>query len=298
MPPRALVTGACGQDGTYLCRYLLSLGYEVYGLVRRCSRHPITPVPHVSYVEADVCTVATVPNVHEIYHLAAQSHVGYSFDNPAETLQTNIDGTRNMLNHAVAMGAKFYNAATSEMFGATEPPQDETSAFHPRSPYGVSKVAAYWLARNYAERGLWVNNGILFNHESPLRGHDFVTQKICTAAARIARGEQKELYLGNLDARRDWGHADDYVRAMHLMMQAEPGDFVVATGTMHTVREVAETAFSHVGLNWRDYVVTDEGLKRPTEVNALCGNASKIRALSWRQEYTFAAMIEEMVDSA
>lgn len=299
---RALITGAGGQDGIYLSEYLLSIGYEVYGLVRRNGRgtDPIYELPDgVIQIDGDVLD-CEVPEVDEIYHLAAQSHVGYSFACPQQTLHTNVLGTCRMLEAARGMGAKFYQASTSELFGSTLPPQDETALMHPRSPYGVSKLAAYWLTINYREAyGMQTYNGILFNHESPLRGADFVTQKIAQGVAAIAADEQQIIRLGNLEARRDWGHARDYVEAMWLMMQHDPGEYVVATGRTHSVRDVLDIAFGHVGVkDWTPFVVQDERYMRPSDVDHLCGDAQKMRALGWEPRIGFEAMIREMVNAA
>jgi GDPmannose 4,6-dehydratase len=290
---KALVTGAAGQDGSYLTEYLAELGYEVYGLVR--PRETCNGI----VIEADVATAQDLPEVDEIYHLAAQSHVGSSFKDPYETMRSNVLGTLNLLEHARKTKAKFYQASTSELFGSTPPPQDENTVMHPRSPYGISKQAGYWMAINYREAyGLDTYNGILFNHESPRRGQGFVTQKICQGIAAIKTGQQDKLKLGNIFAQRDWGHAKDYIKAMHLMVQHEPGEYVVATGETRTVKEFIEIAFDIAGLDWQTHVVIDPEFYRPAEVDALRGDASKIRALGWEPEYSFYDLVKEMVISA
>lgn len=299
---RALITGAGGQDGIYLTDLLLSMGYEVYCLTRRNGREPaskaILPEQAIE-IEGDVLD-CELPEVEEVYHLAAQSHVGYSFASPFQTMNTNVMGTMRMLEHARKVRAKFYQASTSELFGATNPPQSERSPMHPRSPYAVSKLAAYWATINYREAyGIPTYNGILFNHESPLRGADFVTQKVAQGVADIVVGDADVLRMGNLESRRDWGYAPDYVNAMWLMMQSDPGEYVVATGQTHSVRELLDVAFYTVGIaNWSRYVVQDARFMRPADVDHLCGDASKIRALGWRTTKTFEEMIREMVGAA
>jgi GDPmannose 4,6-dehydratase len=238
----------------------------------------------------------------EIYHLGAQSHVRVSFDMPVYTFDITAMGTVRILEamRETGVSARFYQASSSEMFGSAPPPQSETTPFHPRSPYGVAKVAAYWAAVNYREAyGMYVANGILFNHESPRRGETFVTRKITRAVARIKAGLQDKLYLGNLDAKRDWGYAPDYVEAMWRILQApEPGDFVIATGEQHSVREFCELAFSHVGLDWRDYVEIDPRYFRPAEVDSLLGDASKARReLGWEPKVGFEELVRIMVDA-
>lgn len=319
---RAFVTGATGQDGTYLCELLLSLGYEVHGL-----RRPATSVreynPHVIWHDGDMTDGMALSRIvqgivpGEIYNLAAQSHVGCSFKNPDLTFQVNALGTLRLLEAAKAVGARFYQASTSELFGNAPAPQSETTPFYPRSPYGVAKLAAYWSVVNYRESyALFACNGILFNHESPRRGLDFVTRKISRAVAEIANGSTDVLRLGNLDAKRDWGHARDYVRAMHLMLQHHgPEDFVIATGESHTVREFVELAFACIGMDieWHSSGVNESGIDRktgrlvvavdpqfyrPAEVNHLEGDSSKARAtLKWSPTVTFRDLVSEMVSA-
>lgn len=301
----AFITGVTGQDGHYLSEFLIEQGYTVYGLVRRTSQSKHIP-EGVIPVEGDVTDTSVGRLIakigpDEVYHLAAMSHVGESFHIPYTTFQSNAVGTLNILEALRGVKAKLYNAATSELFGSHPPPQNERTPFHPRSPYGAAKLAAFSLAVNYREAyGMFVCSGILFNHESPIRGDDFVTQKIATAAARIALKKQRTLQLGNLDAYRDWGHARDYVRGMWLMLQhSEPDDYVLATGTSHSVREFVDYAFRYVGLNYSEFVEHDSKLLRPADVPVLCGDPSKARkVLGWKQEYTFEALIEEMVDFA
>lgn len=232
-------------------------------------------------------------NPQEFYHLAAMSHVGESFKIPHVALEINAVGTLNCLEAAKRVGAKFYQASTSELFGDSPPPQSELTPMRPRSPYAIAKLAAYWLVRNYRERGMFAVNGILFNHESPRRGGDFVTQKVCTAAAR-----KQPVKLGNLDAVRDWGHAEDYVYGMWLMMQQRaPDDYVLATGEAHSVRELCELAYAVVGRDWRAYVEVDESLFRPTEVEHLLGDPRKAESIGWKRKHTFHSMIEEMIEN-
>lgn len=305
---RALITGIGGQDGSYLAQYLLAQGYEVFGVHRRPSRGLSATAEYVlsamandgvHLIEGDA-TDCELPEVDEIYNLAAISHVGYSFKAPLAVMQNNTAICFRLLEWAKATDAKFYQASTSELFGASPPPQNELTPMHPRSPYGVSKLACYWAAINYREAyGLETYNGILFNHESPRRGDDFVTQKICRGIAAMAAGEQEHLTLGNLDAKRDWGHAKDFVQAMWLMMQHEPGEYVVATGEVHTVRDVLDVAFGLVGVNdWSPLVKVDPTLFRPAEVDHLCGDARKLRALGWAPKVSFEDMIREMLDMA
>jgi len=303
MKKTAFITGITGQDGSYLCELLLAKGYVVHGLIRRASTFNTQRIDHL-YLDphhpeaklflhfgdlADGSRISTLLaqiQPQEIYHLAAQSHVRVSFDEPEYTGDTTGLGTIRLLEairHS-SSSSRFYQASSSEMFGATSPPQTEDAAFYPRSPYGVSKVYSYWSARNYREAyGLFASNGILFNHESPRRGETFVTRKITRAVARIADGLQTELFLGNLEARRDWGYAPEYVVAMwKILQQDEPGDFVIGTGTDLSVMEFADAAFSSAGLNWKDYVSFDEKYLRPTEVDSLIADASKAkRLLGW-----------------
>lgn len=316
---RALITGITGQDGSYLAELLLGKGYEVHGLIRRASTFNTMRIAHMyqdphepdaklflHYGDmTDASRLVTlieklVP--HEVYHLAAQSHVRVSFDEPEFTGNTTGVGTTRLL-EAIRMAqvpARFYQASSSEMFGATAPPQDESSPFYPRSPYGAAKLYGYWMARNYREAyGLYAVNGILFNHESPRRGETFVTRKITIAAARIAAGQQQELYLGNLDAARDWGYAPEYVEGMWRMLQAdEPDDYVLATGTSYTVRDFVQFAFEAAGLDWERYVRFDERYLRPTEVDSLIGDASKAeRVLGWKARVHTPELAKIMVEA-
>jgi GDPmannose 4,6-dehydratase len=316
---KALISGISGQDGSYLAELLLDKGYEVHGIVRRSSSfntHRIDHLyhdPHERGVRlfthygdlADSVSLAKLlyelqPD--EIYHLGAQSHVRVSFDIPVYTFDVTGGGTLRILEAMRESGveSRFYQASSSEMFGSTPPPQSETAPFHPRSPYAVSKVAAFWAAVNYREAyGMFVANGILFNHESPRRGETFVTRKITRAVARIKAGLQDKLYLGNLDARRDWGYARDYVEAMWLMLQSdEPEDFVIATGESHSVREFLEAAFARVGLDWEPHVEIDPRYFRPAEVDDLRGDASKARdRLGWEPKVCFEELVAIMVDA-
>lgn len=305
---KAFITGVTGQDGHYLSELLLSNGYEVYGLIRRSSQS--RSIPHgIHVVEGDVTDPAVSQTIagiepQEIYHLAAMSHVGESFKIPRTTFEINAIGTLHVLEGAKACGAKFYQASTSELFGASQPPQSEETRFHPRSPYGVAKLAAYWLTVNYREAyGLHASNGILFNHESPIRGMDFVTRKVCHYVAEVywlreVGGRIPALKLGNLDAMRDWGHAKDFVRAMQLIVQQDkPGDYVVATGEVRSVRDLLTTAFRCIGVDdWEPYVTSDPSFYRPADVDCLIGDASRIKTLGWKPEYSFEEMIKEMVD--
>ena len=315
MSKKALITGITGQDGSYLAEHLLSLGYEVHGLVRRVALEDaarrFTRISHLlDRVELHAASLESYPSLFhvvshyeydECYHLAAQSFVAESFADGFSTMNTNINGTHYMLAalRELRPRCKFYFAGSSEMFGkVAETPQHETTRFHPRSPYGISKVAGFDLTRNYREAyGMFCVSGMLFNHESPRRGYEFVTRKITSTVARIKLGLADELRLGNLDAQRDWGHAKDYVRAMHLMLQqSAPDDYVVATGETHTVGDFCARAFAEVGLDYEKYVKIDERFLRPAEVDLLIGDATKARReLGWQPEYTFAGMIREMV---
>ena len=314
---RALITGITGQDGSYLAEMLLEKGYEVHGIVRRVAledpEHRLSRIQSIrdqlrlhsasleSYASIHQVVAKVMPD--ECYHLAAQSFVSYSFDDEFSTLNANINGTHYLLAAAKNLTPKcrFYFAGSSEMFGkAEEVPQTERTPFHPRSTYGISKVAGFDLTRNYREAyDLHASSGILFNHESPRRGFEFVTRKITAGVARIAAGKSRELRLGNLEAKRDWGHAREYVEAMWLMLQQPvPDDFVIATGQTHSVREFAELAFSCVGLDYRDFVTADPDLYRPAEVNILLGDYSKARTkLGWRHNVAFADLVREMVES-
>src|SRR5215210_4191094 len=295
---KALITGITGQDGSYLAELLLEKGYEVHGIVRRSSsfntgridhlyRDPhergVRLLTHYGDLADPVALTKLLYELQpdEIYHLGAQSHVRVSFDIPEYTFDVTAAGTLRLLEAIREAGVKtrFYQASSSEMYGAAPPPQSEDTPFHPRSPYAVAKVAAYWAAVNYREAyGMFASNGILFNHESERRGETFVTRKITRAVARIKHGLQDKLYLGNLDAKRDWGFAPDYVDAMWRMLQhREPDDYVIATGETHSVGEFLEKAFTRVGLSWRDHVVLDQKFERPAEVDLLLGDASKAR---------------------
>jgi GDPmannose 4,6-dehydratase len=314
---KALITGITGQDGSYLSEFLLEKGYEVHGVVRRVAiedpghrlwriRHLLDKVVlHPGSLESYASIFKIVQQVKpdECYHLAAQSFVNYSFEDEFSTINTNINGTHFVLSalKELAPECRFYFAASSEMFGnARETPQNEMTPFYPRSAYGISKVAGFDLTRNYRDTyQMFACSGICFNHESPRRGFEFVTRKISHAAARIKLGLSKELRLGNLDAKRDWGYAGDYVKAMWLMLQQdEPDDYVVATGEAHTVREFALEAFASLGLDWEDYLTTDQTLYRPAEVHALTGNYGKCeKILGWEPKVRFKELVHMMVDS-
>jgi GDPmannose 4,6-dehydratase len=315
MRKKAFITGITGQDGSYLAELLLSLGYEVHGIVRRVALEtPDTRLArlagsleqlhlHPASLESYASLVAVVTKVRpdECYHLAAQSFVSLSFDDAFSTLNTNINGTHYILSaiHAVVPECRFYFAGSSEMFGKAEDvPQTETTRFHPRSPYGISKVAGFDLTRNYREAyKLHASSGILFNHESPRRGFEFVTRKITSGVARIVAKKQDRLKLGNMDAQRDWGHAREYVQAMQLMLQQdEPDDYVIATGTTSTVRQFVELAFSFVGLDYKDYVEIDPVLYRPAEVNLLLGDARKAHErFGFKPRIGLSQLVYEMV---
>jgi GDPmannose 4,6-dehydratase len=312
---RALITGITGQDGSYLAELLLAEGYEVHGLVRRVAlEQPEQRLGRVAHLADRITLQAgsleSYPSLFHIlsrtqfdecYHLAAQSFVAESFADGFSTMNTNINGTHYLLAaiREIQPKCRFYFAGSSEMFGKVrETPQTETTPFHPRSPYGISKVAGYYLNNNYREAyGMFCCSGMLFNHESPRRGFEFVTRKITHNVARIKFGLATELKLGNLDARRDWGHAEDYVRAMHLMLQqSQPDDYVVATGKTHSVREFCELAFAEAGLDYKDFVSEDPRFFRPAEVDLLAGDASKAEIkLRWRPVRTFRQLIAEMV---
>lgn len=313
MPRRALITGVTGQDGSYLAEFLLEKGYEVIGMVRRSSTLNFERVAHIqdkiNLVPGEMLDEMSIINLlrewapDEVYNLAAQSFVQTSFSQPVFTGEATALGVTRVLDaiRFVNPEIRFYQASSSEMFGKViEVPQTERTPFHPRSPYGVAKVYGHWIAVNYRESyGLHSSSGILFNHESPRRGLEFVTRKVTNAAARIAIGNEREIRLGNLDAVRDWGFAGDYVRAMWQMLQQDtPDDYVVATGETHSVRELCDLAFSHVGLNWEDHVIVDEKFFRPAEVDALVGDASKARnVLGWKPEVDFAGLVAMMVDA-
>ena len=317
MKRKALITGITGQDGSYLAEFLLQKDYEVHGIVRRVAiedpEHRLWRIKHLlSEVELHPASLESYPSIFkimttlqpdEVYHLAAQSFVSYSFEDEFSILNTNINGTHYALAalRDVSPEARFYFAGSSEMFGKCEiSPQNEQTRFHPRSAYGISKVAGFDLTRNYREAySIHASSGILFNHESPRRGFEFVTRKITSQVAKIKLGLAKELKLGNLDAFRDWGHARDYVEAMWLMLQQdEPDDYVIASGETHTVREFLEVAFGHVGLDYGQHVVVDPQLYRPAEVNLLLGDSDKAAArLGWSYKRSFPDLVREMVDA-
>ena len=314
---KALITGITGQDGSYLAELLLAKGYEVHGIVRRVAlehpqarmwriRHLLDRIQvHSASMEsyASLFDIIATLKPDECYHLAAQSFVSYSFEDEFSTINTNLNGTHYVLSaiKRQAPQCRFYFAASSEMFGnVEETPQNEKTPFKPRSPYGISKMAGFELTRNYREAyGLFALSGILFNHESPRRGAEFVTRKITSSAARIKLGMDREIRLGNLDAKRDWGHARDYVRAMWLMLQQEePQDYVIATGRSHTVRDFLDTGFAYLDLDYKEHLIIDQDLYRPSEVNVLQGDASKARRkLGWAPQTRFENLVREMVDS-
>lgn len=317
--PKAFITGITGQDGSYLAEFLLEKGYEVHGLIRRASTfntsridhlfkdpHEPNNMLHLHY--GDITDSSGMTNLlreiapDEVYNLAAQSHVMVSFTMPTYTAQVDAVGTVALLEaiRSSKLQTKFYQASTSELFGSTPPPQNELSPFHPRSPYAAAKLYAYWTTVNYRDAyGLHATNGILFNHESPRRGETFVTRKITRAVANIANGSDEKLYLGNLEAVRDWGYAKEYVESMWLMLQQEkPDDYVVATGVGATVREFCEEAFSYVNLDWEKYVVEDPRYLRPTEVSALVGDPSKAKKLlGWSAKTHWRELADLMVDA-
>ncbi len=320
MAKRALITGVTGQDGSYLTEFLLAKGYEVHGIMRRASLFNTERIDHLyrdphqggglrlHYGDladgSGLRRVLEAVDPDEIYNLGSQSHVKVSFEVPEYTAEVVAIGTLRLIealrDHVTGSGRplRYYQAGSSEMFGAAPPPQNERTPFYPRSPYGASKAAAYWFAVNYREAyGLFIANGILFNHESPRRGETFVTRKITRAVGRIALGLQEKLYLGNLDAERDWGFAGDYVEAMWAMLQEERADdYVIATGEAHSVKEFVERAFAEVGLDWRRHVAIDPRYFRPTEVDALCGDPAKARRrLGWEPRVGFAELVEMMV---
>ncbi|MGW5321826.1 GDP-mannose 4,6-dehydratase [Rhodococcus pyridinivorans] len=316
---RALITGITGQDGSYLAELLLGKGYEVHGLIRRSSSFNTNRIDHL-YVDphdpnaklflhygdlsdgARLVTLLSEINPDEVYNLGAQSHVRVSFDEPEHTGNTTGIGSIRLLEAVRLAGIKcrYYQASSSEMFGATPPPQNEETPFYPRSPYGAAKVYSYWVTRNYREAyGLFAVNGILFNHESPRRGETFVTRKITRAVARIKAGAEKYLYMGNLDAVRDWGYAPEYVEGMWRMLQAdEPDDFVLATGEAYSVRDFLQVAFEHAGLDWEDHVKFDSRYLRPTEVDSLIGDAAKAQdKLGWKARVHTPELARIMVDA-
>jgi GDPmannose 4,6-dehydratase len=317
--PKALVTGITGQDGSYLAELLLARGYEVHGMIRKASTFNTERINHIYQDPHDPAAklflhygdltnaeqlTHLIYNVRpdEIYHLGALSHVQVSFEIPEYAGDVTGLGTIRILEAVRPSGvkARFYQASSSEMFGSAPPPQSETSAFQPRSPYAIAKVYSYWMTVNYREAyGLFATNGILFNHESPRRGETFVTRKVTRAVARIRAGEQKKLFLGNLESKRDWGYAPEYVEAMWTMLQREaPDDFVLGTGESHSVRQLVEEAFGYAGLDWHDYVEIDQGYFRPTEVDFLQADASKARrVLGWSPKVTFRELVRIMVDA-
>jgi len=320
MPKKALITGITGQDGSYLAEFLLAKGYEVHGLIRRSSSFNTGRIDHL-YVDphqadtrlflhygdltdgTNLREVLTRVQPDEVYNLGAQSHVRVSFDQPVYTAQVDAVGTVRLLEaiRDTGLPVRFYQASSSEMYGqAAETPQTERTPFHPRSPYACAKVYAFWQTVNYREAyGMFCCNGILFNHESPRRGETFVTRKITRAATRIKEGLQDKFYLGNLEARRDWGFAGDYVRAMWLMLQQDrPDDYVIATGVTHSVREFLVLAFQRVGLDWTDHVRVDPRYLRPAEVDSLQGDASKARqVLGWKPTVGFEQLVAMMIDA-
>jgi GDPmannose 4,6-dehydratase len=321
MPKKALITGITGQDGSYLTELLLGKGYEVYGVIRRASTFNTERIDHIyqdphesgrrmRLLYGDLNDASSLNKIlrdvqpDEIYNLGAQSHVRVSFDIPEYTAEVGALGTLRLLEairETGLRGTRFYQASSSELFGKVqEVPQRETTPFYPRSPYGVAKLYAYWITVNYRESyGLFACNGILFNHESQRRGETFVTRKITRAAAAIKLGLQNKLYLGNLDAKRDWGHAKDFVEAMWLMLQQdEPDDYVIATGETHSVREFLDEAFGHLDLDWKQFVEIDPRYFRPAEVDLLIGDASKARRkLGWEPKITFKELARTMVDA-
>ena len=316
---RAFITGITGQDGSYLAEFLLGKGYEVHGLIRRAStfntsridhifQDPHEENPHLFLHYGDLIDGVGLTNLireinpHEVYNLAAQSHVQVSFSMPQYTGQVDAVGAVGLLEaiRSAEVNTRFYQASTSELYGSTPPPQNEESYFKPRSPYAAAKLMAYWCTVNYREGyGMHATNGILFNHESPRRGETFVTRKISRAVAEIAAGSKKKLFLGNLDAVRDWGYAKEYVETMWLMLQNErSSDYVVATGIGATVRDFADAAFAHAGLNWQNHVEVDQKYIRPTEVDALIGDPSKVeRELAWKAKTHWKELAELMVDA-
>jgi GDPmannose 4,6-dehydratase len=315
----ALITGITGQDGSYLTELLLEKGYTVHGLVRRASTFNTGRIEHLYQDPHDTNTrlylhygdltdgsrlVTLLERIrpHEVYNLAAQSHVRVSFDEPEHTGLTTGVGVTRLLEaiRMIGLDCRYYQASSSEMFGATPPPQNELTPFWPRSPYGASKVYAYWMTRNYREAyGMFAVNGILFNHESPRRGETFVTRKITRAVAQIVAGKQNSLYLGNLEAIRDWGYAAEYVAGMWAMLQHdEPDDYVLATGTAHSIRDFLGFAFNHVGLDWEEYVRFDERYLRPAEVDSLIGDASRAASiLGWKPKVMPPELARIMVDA-
>lgn len=316
MAKRALITGISGQTGSFLAELLLAKNYEVHGLIRQSStprtqniQHLLEPMVHVRLHYGDITDTASLMRIFtevepdEVYNLAAQAHVKVSFDNPIYTGDATGLGALRVLEVGKLLGmtnARYYQASSSEMFGAALPPQDEDTVFRPRSPYAAAKVYAYHIAQNYRDAyGMYVVNGILFNHEGSRRAQHYVTRKVTLSAARILMGLQQDLRLGNLDAKRDWGYAPEYAEGIWCMLQQpEPDDYVLATGETHSVQELVQVAFDYVGLDWRKYVRIDEAFLRPTEVNELCGNAAKAkRVLGWEPKVKFKQLVELMVDA-
>jgi GDPmannose 4,6-dehydratase len=319
MATKALISGITGQDGSYLAELLLEKGYEVHGLIRRSSSFNTARIDHLYHDPhetgaplflhyADLTDPSSLfSTLHqvkpdEVYNLGAQSHVKVSFEVPEFTSDSAGMGTLRLLEaiRTATWPIRFYQAGSSEMYGSTPAPQSETTPFHPRSPYAIAKVFAHWMTIQYRDAyGMHASNGILFNHESPRRGGTFVTRKVTRGIAAILAGQEKHLYLGNLDARRDWGYAPEYVEAMWRMLQQDsPDDYVIATGETHSVRELVEVAFGLVGLDWNDHVRIDERYFRPTEVDDLCGDASKAaRVLGWRPTVTFAGLVRLMLEA-
>jgi GDPmannose 4,6-dehydratase len=318
-PRKALITGITGQDGSYLAELLLGKGYEVHGLIRRASTFNTHRIDHL-YTDpheqdkqlllhygdltdgSRLVTLLATIQPDEVYHLAAQSHVRVSFDEPEYTGDTTGMGTTRLLEaiRMIGLDCRFYQASSSEMFGATPPPQNEQTPFYPRSPYGAAKLYGYWMTRNYREAyDMFAVNGILFNHESPRRGETFVTRKITRAVAAIKVGRQDRLYLGNLAASRDWGYAPEYVEGMWRMLQHDkPADYVVATGTSYSVRDFVSMAFEHAGLDWEEFVDYDSRYERPTEVDSLIGDAAKAHAeLGWKAQVHVPELVRIMVDA-
>ena len=307
---KALITGITGQDGSYLAELLLNKGYEVHGIIRRSSSFNTGRIDHIfpqlylhyGDLTSDLTGIINDINPNEVYNLGAQSHVRTSFDIPEFTADVNALGTLRLLDAIKGKGIKFYQASSSELYGGVyAEAQSETTPFYPRSPYAVSKLFAFWAVKNYREAyGMHASNGILFNHESPRRGPTFVTQKIVKAACSIFKGTQDKLYLGNLDSKRDWGYAKDYVEAMWLMLQQEkPDDYVIATGEQHSVREFLDLAFARLDLDWHKYVVIDPRLFRPTEVDSLLGDPSKaMKVLGWNPSNTnLNGLVEIMIQA-
>jgi GDPmannose 4,6-dehydratase len=314
---KALITGITGQDGSYLAELLLKKGYQVHGLIRRVAledtSHRLWRIRHIlDKLHIHAGSLESYPSIYKVvekvkpdecYHLAAQSFVSYSFEDEFSTVNSNINGTLHVLSTVKekAPECKFYFAGSSEMFGLVkETPQDEDTPFHPRSPYGISKVTGFYTTQNYREAyNMFACNGILFNHESPRRGFEFVTRKISLGVAKIKLGIEKELRLGNLDAKRDWGYAPDFVEAMWLMLQqGKPDDYVIATGETHSVKEFISLAFDHVGLDWKKYVTIDKNLYRPAEVQLLKGDCGKARkALGWKQKVSFEQLVKIMIEA-